>query len=214
MIIYAISGLGADYRVFQFLHLDCQIEYINWIEPLPNESLSAYSLRLSNQINTNSEFGLMGVSFGGLVATEISKVLNPKLTILISSAETMNELGPFIPFIGRLNLLRFIPSVFFDLPRPIAPYLFGTNEKKLLNSILNDSDNNFTKWALSQLTKWSNTKKIPNCLKICGTEDKLIPPSLDSNTVLINGGAHIMVVDKANQISGEINAFLKSENLL
>ena len=88
MKIYGISGLGADKRIFDSLNLDYPLIPVDWIEPTENESLKDYSNRLLKVIDTKSDFALLGVSFGGLVAVEISKVLKPRLTIIISSAET------------------------------------------------------------------------------------------------------------------------------
>ncbi len=39
MILYAISGLAADKRVFDFLKLDCKLIPLDWIKPFKNEAL-------------------------------------------------------------------------------------------------------------------------------------------------------------------------------
>ncbi|MFT4760495.1 MAG: hypothetical protein ACI9LN_002468, partial [Saprospiraceae bacterium] len=123
MKIYGISGLGADKRVFKYLKLDCEFISIDWIPPCENESIESYSLRLSKVINTNEEFGILGVSFGGLVATEISKKLNPKLTILISSAETNQELRSIYSFFGKTGIINWLPKQLFDPPRFLAHWV-------------------------------------------------------------------------------------------
>lgn len=205
MKLYGISGLGADKRVFDYLALDCDFIPIEWIEPKPNESIEDYSLRLSAVIDNDIEFGILGVSFGGLIATEISKILKPVLTILISSVETKYELRPLIKAIGKLNLTKVIPLKLFDPPRKIAHFLFGTNKTQLLDSILDDSDIRFTKWAICELVSWKNQEKLESVLKIGGTKDKLIPSRWIENTNLINGGGHFMIVDKATEISKLIN---------
>ncbi len=76
MKIYGISGLGADKRAFQFLTLACEFIPIDWIDPLRTEHIEDYSLRLSKLINQDEDFAILGVSFGGLIAAEISKTLN------------------------------------------------------------------------------------------------------------------------------------------
>jgi len=53
MKLYGISGLGADKRVFQYLKLNCELISIDWIEAKASENIEAYSLRLSEKINTN-----------------------------------------------------------------------------------------------------------------------------------------------------------------
>lgn len=100
MKVYAISGLGADARVFQFLKLPIEIITIDWLSPKRNESLSEYAARLIPQINIKQEFILLGVSFGGLIALELSKLLKPKATILISSFDDPAILPP--PFTDSL----------------------------------------------------------------------------------------------------------------
>ena len=211
MKLYGISGLGADKRVFEYLDLDCKLIPIEWIEPLKNETIESYSIRISKSINREEDFGIMGVSFGGLVAVEISKRLNPKLTILISSAETRLELRLIYRIIGKTKLLKLIPQFLFDPPRIIAYRIFGAVNKKLLNQILNDTDLYFAKWAVIQLTNWSNIEKLSNpVLKIGGTHDKLIPPK--KNQRLIEKGEHFMIVDRAYEISQIINEIIRKTN--
>lgn len=205
MKIYGISGLGADKRVFEFLTLDDEFIPIDWITPHKKESIKSYSKRLSSIIDTSSEFCVVGVSFGGLIATEISQLLNPKLTILISSVQTKNELRPIYRWFGKTKLIQVIPSFLFDPPRIIAYYVFGAKNKKLLSDILDDTDVTFAKWAVTQLMNWKNTTQSERVIKINGTHDKLIPPKGNTKMKLIENGAHFMIVDRADEISNLIN---------
>ena len=71
----------------------------------------------------------------------------------------------------------------------------------------------FAKWAVQELTNWKNETRLENVLKICGTKDKLIPPSKDSTEIhLIEKGAHFMIVDRADEISSIINNRIDEEN--
>lgn len=45
---------------------------IEWIEPLPNETIEQYAKRLAQCIDTSQPYVIIGVSFGGLIATEIN----------------------------------------------------------------------------------------------------------------------------------------------
>ena len=210
MKIYALSGLGADERVFNYLNLSAEIIPIPWIVPQKDEPLSAYALSLSEAIDTKEEFILLGVSFGGLVAVELAKQLSPKLTILISSAETKYELRSSFRLLGRLGLLRWIPSKYFDPPRKVIYWLFGTYHQDLLGQILDDTDWTFGKWASIELITWSNTAPIKGeVLKISGGKDRVIPPSKDPRIHLIPQGGHFMVVDLADEVSEVINGRLR-----
>ncbi|OJJ15392.1 hypothetical protein BKI52_38915 [marine bacterium AO1-C] len=206
MKLYGISGLGADKRVFQYLTLDFEFIPIDWIEPLPKEAIADYAMRLSKKIDTNERFGIIGVSFGGLVAVEISKQLSPALTILISSAETKHELRAVYRAIGNLKILKLFPRILFNPPKKAANWLFGAQNKKLLGQILDDTDLMFAKWAVIELTNWKNTTRLTNhTVKIAGTKDKMIPPRNENHTQLIEGGEHFMIVDRASEVSKIIN---------
>ncbi|MBQ4804525.1 alpha/beta hydrolase [Aquimarina sp. MMG015] len=209
MKIYGISGLGADKRVFDSLSLEFEFIPIDWIDPHKNESIENYSKRLSVVIDTKNDFCLIGVSFGGLIASEISKILNPKTTILISSAHTKNELRTIFRWFGKTKLIKLMPTSLFDPPRLIAKYLFGAKNTKLLNDILDDTDLLFAKWAVNELTNWKNITQLKNVLKINGTKDKLIPPKGNTKMELIENGGHFMIVDKADEISKIINNQIK-----
>jgi pimeloyl-ACP methyl ester carboxylesterase len=206
MKIYAISGLGADERVFKYLSLKYELVPISWIKPLNKESIIDYSQRLIDKYDLKNEhdFGVLGVSFGGLIATEISKLLNPIFTILISSVETRDDLNGVIKLAGKSKLIELIPERLFNPPKPIAHFLFGTDKKELLNSILDDTDLNFAKWATRELINWQNQIRLPKLIKIGGSKDKLLAPK-GNNTIIVKGGEHFMMVDRADEISEIIN---------
>ena len=209
MKIYGISGLGADKRVFDKLTLNAEFIPVDWIEPFKKESIESYALRLSDKIDPKEMYGLLGVSFGGLVAVEISKKLNPALTILISSVETKNDLSSVLKTVGKTGLVKYLPAWMFNSPRWLASYIFGAKNKVLLRNILDDTDLTFTKWAINELMKWKNEQKLERVLKIEGASDKLIIPTGDENSKLVDAGGHFMIVDKAEEISRLINIELK-----
>ncbi|APY06843.1 hypothetical protein BWZ20_00375 [Winogradskyella sp. J14-2] len=211
MKIFGISGLGADKRVFKYLTLEHELIPVDWIKPNKNETIIDYSKRLIEEygIGNQEDFGILGVSFGGLVATEISKLTKPKFTILISSVETKSELSGIIKLAGKSNLIELIPEKLLNPPKVIAHFMFGTEKKELLNSILDDTDLNFTKWAIRELMNWSNETELKNLIKIGGTKDKLLPPK-GKNTILVQNGEHFMIVDKAKKISDIINSRIKT----
>ncbi len=206
MKLYAISGLGADKRVFDYLKLNCPLICIDWISPEKNESLKKYAQRLAEVIETDEVFGILGVSFGGTIAVEMSKILKPKLTVLISSAEVKQELRWSFRMVGKTGVFKMLPTIFFKPPKRIMGFLFGTKTTTLLNAILDDTDPAFVKWALSALAHWDNEHCGGDTIKISGTKDKLIPPSKNNNSILIEDGQHFMIVDKADEISCIINA--------
>jgi hypothetical protein len=55
MKIYAISGLGADKRVFEYLSLEHELVPISWIKPKSKESIIDYAERLIDKYDLRNE---------------------------------------------------------------------------------------------------------------------------------------------------------------
>lgn len=209
MKIYAISGLGADERVFEFLNLNHHIIPLPWIKHKTNETVESYAKRLSEDINTNEPYTILGVSFGGLVACEMAKFLDPVCTIIISSGERRSDLPWFFRLAGNLRLIKVVPQFMLKPPTWLACILFGTKRKNLIRNILKDTNMSFAKWAISELLTWQNKSKLINGLIIRGANDIFVKNKCAD--VLVNNGAHFMIVDKADEISDIINNHLKQK---
>jgi pimeloyl-ACP methyl ester carboxylesterase len=85
MTLYFISGLGADMRIFEKIQFSDSFKliFIDWIVPIKNEPIRDYATRLSHSINTAEPFVIIGLSFGGMIATELSTIVVPQKTILL-----------------------------------------------------------------------------------------------------------------------------------
>jgi len=202
-----IGGLGADERVLNYLKLDVETTVIKWIEPKPKEELKSYAIRLTEQINQKDEFGILGVSFGGIVAIELSKLIKPSKLILISSVETSTQLPQTYVSLGKTQILNLIPNTLIKPPKPLLGFLFGAKNKQLLKQIIKDTEPEFIRWALNAIINWSNEETPIEAIRIHGTKDKLIPLKGEANE--IKDGGHFMIVDKAEEISNLINEQMK-----
>ncbi len=213
MNLYFISGLGADERVFQKLTLPekYNINQIKWPELSENETLQSYCHKISKLIDTSQDFSLIGLSFGGIVATEITKFLKPKMTIIISSISTQNEL-PFLYKICRLlRLNKFVPAFTMNKVYPFTYWYFGVKEladKKLLKQVIKDTSPKFLKWAINEILNWQNEIRPTNLYHIHGTSDRLFPFSQTHADQAVKNGGHLMVYTNANTVSALINDLL------
>ena len=215
MNVYFISGLGADERVFKKLTLPQQykINHIQWPELSMNETLHSYCLKISELIDTSQPFSLIGLSFGGIVATEISKFLEPKVTIIISSISNRNELPIQYKICKLLSLHKLVPAFAMNKVYPFTFWYFGVTEpddKKLLRAIIKDTPKNFLKWAINEILCWENEVRPNNLYHIHGTNDKLFPFSLTKADKAVENGGHLMVYTNANSVSEIIRARLHS----
>ncbi|PTS94114.1 alpha/beta hydrolase [Pedobacter sp. HMWF019] len=204
--IYFISGLGADRRAFRRLvfPVDVELIHLDWITPLPKESLQNYAARLSEGIDPSVPFYLIGLSFGGMLATEIAKKLKPIHTFLISSVPVYTQLPWYYRTAGFLRLERMVPLGLMKQSNSIGLKFLGgktSEELSLLKQLIEDSDPYFMKWALTCILNWRN-KEIPTDLThIHGTNDNILPAKYTKPDFLIKGGGHFMVYGDAGEIS-------------
>ena len=205
--IYLFSGLGADYRVFEKLDFSSfNITYINWIIPEKAESIVSYAYRISNQIKTENPI-LIGLSFGGLVAIEVSKHIKTEKIILLASAKTKLEIPFYYKLAGKLQLHKLIPARIFKSANFLSYWFFGINnksEKLLLKNILKDTDASFLKWALNEIVNWENIKVEANLIHIHGSSDRILPIKYINVDFKVKNGGHFMTLNKDIELSNLI----------
>lgn len=202
--IYIFSGLGVDERVFKNMDFSgFEVSFISWINPLEKESIESYAKRLSAQI-TEIKPILVGLSFGGMMAIEVAKLLETEKVILIASAKTKHEIPFYYRLGGILRLQKLIPISFLKNANFITYWFFGTQtkeEKHLLKNILNDTDSLFLRWAINKIVYWKNETCLQNLIHIHGTKDRVLPIRYVSFDIKITDGGHLMTVNKAVEIS-------------
>ena len=207
--IFIFSGLGTDERVFKYLKFPgCDVSFIKWIVPLQSETLPEYAKRLLQQIDSAKPI-LIGLSFGGIVAIEVSKLIETEKLILIASAKTRKEVPFYYRIAGKLNLHKLIPACILKHQNFASNWLFGlqtVEDKQLLGEILNDTNPNFLKWAINAIVKWENQTQVKNVIHIHGTSDRILPYRFIKADCTIQNGGHFMSVNK----SSEINSILKT----
>ncbi|MBC7867969.1 MAG: alpha/beta hydrolase [Gloeobacteraceae cyanobacterium ES-bin-316] len=209
MKAYFISGLAADCRVFKYIQLPPGYEtvFLDWISPLKNESLQAYSFRMAESIDTSQPFVLVGLSMGGMIATEIANKYQPVACILLSSVPTHKQMPGYFKLAYVLKLHRLVPIGLLQkasiMKRGLAPD--NKADKELLKQVIKDSDPAFIRWAMNAILCWKN-ETIPKPLwHIHGRKDEILPYRYTKPTHSVEGGNHVMIMSKA----GELNKFLK-----
>lgn len=213
--IYIFSGLGVDRRVFDnidFGNLD--IEFVDWIAPIENESLANYAKRISSKITSQNPI-MIGLSFGGIVAVEISKILRTDKIILIASAKNKYELPSVYRLTGKLKLNKLIPKSIFKKQNFITNWLFGIeteSEKQLLKNILHDTDPNFFSWAIHEIVNWKNEVSPTHSIHIHGNKDRIIPINNIKPDYVIAGGGHFMTVNQPAEIGTIIQNLLSTHH--
>ncbi len=214
MKVYFISGLAADRRVFRNIRLPegYKTIYLDWITHHPHESLESYASRLAQKIDTTDKFVLVGLSMGGMIASEIAKFYQPQLTILISSVPVYHHFPRRFRLAKMLNMHRVIPVSMFKsasvIKRLFAPE--SREDKQVLLQLVRESDPAFIKWALGAILHWKNESVPVPMAHIHGSKDEILPVKYTSPTHIINRGTHLMVMNRASEINRLLAELLNS----
>ncbi len=204
MQVYFLSGLGADKRIFELLNLSfCEPVFIDWIPPQQNETLQHYALRIKEEFIPENAI-VLGLSFGGMLATEITKQDSSVKAILISSAKTIYELPPYYKSGKFMRLHYWVPGEVQKRFMLKMKWLFGINTiatTKIYKEIISDCNPTFNQWAIDAILNWNNIEVPENIIHIHGTHDKVLPYKYVKCNRTVQKGEHLMVLEQANIIS-------------
>ncbi|MGG9960517.1 alpha/beta fold hydrolase [Ferruginibacter sp. SUN106] len=216
MTIYFLSGLGADKTAFKYLTFPKGVTavFIDWLAPEKNETIQEYAKRIACKIDVSKPFILIGLSFGGMLATEVIEFVKPEKTILVSSAARRQELPVYYKLAGVLGLNKLLPKRSIHKSNIFTNWLFSisaSNDKILLEEILTASNPDFSKWAINEIVNWKRTTAPPNIIRIHGDKDKVLPIINFKPQHLIKKGGHFMIANRANEISSILTAIINEK---
>jgi len=205
MRVYFLSGLGADKTVFQLLDLRfCEPIFIEWITPLKKEPLRDYALRIKKENDIPDDAVVVGLSFGGMLATEIAKAFPQVRAILLSSAKTRKEIPAMYRTGNYLPLYKWSPPAFQKFFMRHYEKMFGITSKRgkeIYQAVIARADTVFNNWAVWALLHWQNMQVPPNVVHAHGTNDKILYYKNIHCDITIPNGGHLMVMEQAVEIS-------------
>jgi pimeloyl-ACP methyl ester carboxylesterase len=212
--VYFISGLGADSRVFRHIQLPPGFEaaYLDWVKPDKNESLHNYAMRLAERIDTKEQFIIVGLSMGGMMAVEISKLYHPLTTILLSSVPCSAHLPFYYRAAAKLRLHRIVPISVLKSASFVKRFFTAEKDedKKLLHQLIRDTDPAFIRWAINAILYWDCKDFSCRYIHIHGARDLILPVRYTRPTHVIQKAGHLMVMTKAMEINAILADALKN----
>ena len=213
MKLYCIPGMGTDRRIYErlapLLRVD-EITYLDYIEPLDTrEPIQSYAKRLCTPMLAESRPPLlMGMSLGGFLATEISRMLELKKLFLISTMKTVSGAPWYFRPLQSIPLYRLIPSQLSKISMGQLSYYLGIVSKEgkdALSKMIRDRSVAHLNWARYTAINWKNATPPTNYVHIHGTKDHIFPYPKANPTYAIQDGTHCMIFDKATEIAEIIN---------
>ena len=204
--IYLLPGMNSHYPVYsRLLPLVENVKVVDFIEPEPRESLPSYAERMSCYFDTAAYIG--GVSFGGILAQEISRIIKPRGCLLISTIVGPHQLPPSVRgfrAIGRRtysNAHKLLCRSASFVPRRIrtsATYRIGR---------LAGENGNWQRWATGAILDWNpDVGSIPvPTLQIHGDADRTFPINLTTPDIIVPTGRHALPVSHPEEVAAAIH---------
>jgi pimeloyl-ACP methyl ester carboxylesterase len=147
---------------------------------------------------------VVGVSFGGMLATEMAKNDPLLRAIIISSNKTAKEFPGYLRIWKKFPVYRWVPGKLTKLVGQLSAPIMGPKgkeQKKLFKEIVSETNPDFNSWAIDAILHWKNQVVPPNVIQIHGNADTLLPYKLVRPEFTIKGGTHLMIMDHAAELS-------------
>jgi len=213
--VYFLPGLAANQSIFKNIKLDTDIfdmYYLEWMIPYYNESIVDYALRFCKEIKHENAV-LIGVSFGGIIAQEMSLVRRFKKIIIISSVKNRDELPMHLQLAGKTKAYKLVPTSLFaqniDL---LSKFVFNktiTKRLDLYKLYLSITDKRYLDWAIEQVVLWGQTAHDPNLIHIHGDLDTIFPINNIKDCIVVKGGTHVMILNKYKWLNQNLTDLIK-----
>jgi len=213
MKVYLIPGQGADYKLFSQLKLDDKYDtvFIHFTTPPKKCDLRAYAEILLDQIDTSENFILIGVSIGGMIAVEMTELVKPMQTIVMSSAKCRQELPHRYRFMRVLPLNKLVPKSLYKIGAQIAQPLVEPDRKvgkEVFKAMLKAKSSKFFKRTANMIVNWKRKTYPEGIIHIHGNNDHTIPLRKVKANYVVENGSHMMVYTKGDEISTLLNKVL------
>ena len=205
--IYFMPGLAAGPEIFHNLTLDPEIyefHYLTWKKPLAlEETIANYAMRMTEEVHHENPI-LIGVSFGGIIVQEMSKFMDVKKIIIISSVKSTGELPKRFKIASRSKIYKLFPTQIVTNFESYAKYFVGKSlekKAKIYKKYLSVRGKTYIKWSIHNAINWRQEKPMEGIVHIHGAKDEIFPIKSIKNCIRIEDGNHSMIILKAKEIS-------------
>lgn len=210
--IILFPALGASERLFdRFDFGNTKTQVIKFLIPEKNETLPHYCRRLAEIIPPDENLIFIGVSFGGILAQEVSKIIPVKKIILISAIKTEDEKPLYFSLVKNIPAYKLLPVSWLKAVVVFLSDVFtpkSIEERKLFMSFIEEADSRVVRWGIHQTIHWEQKQVLTNVTHIHGSKDRLFPVKKIKTFLPIKGGSHLMVIQRTEEINALINKLI------
>ena len=213
--VYLMPGMAASPSIFEYIKLpetQYKIHWLEWQIPKQDETLQDYAKRMCNFVK-HKDVVLLGVSFGGILVQEMSKIIKVKKLFVVSSVKSHHELPKRFKILKVTKAYKILPTQLVSNIDLLAKYAFGETIKKrvdLYKKYLSFSDTAYLDWSIKQVVCWNQEQPNPDAIYIHGDKDVVFPHSCLGNCIVLKGGTHIMIIKKYKWFNENLPKLIES----
>lgn len=211
--VYFMPGLAASATIFERIVLPediFEMHLLEWEIPLGNEPLAKYAERMTEKIKHENPI-LIGVSFGGILVQEMSKFIDVRKVIIISSVKSNLEFPRRFKVAKVTKAYKLIPmSLILNLEN-LAKFSFGekiNHRLKLYEKFLSVRDIGYLEWAVEKVILWDRTVVDDEVVHIHGDMDDVFPIRYIGDCTVVKGGTHVMILNKYKWLNANLPAII------
>ena len=207
--IQLLPGMAAAYPVYAKLKELVEISEVPFLDPEPNERLVDYSRRMATRFDADSFIG--GISFGGIVAQEVARLLRPRGCIVIASVREADELPLRLRIwrpLGQQRIERLLGSLAAG-----AGVVGRMVRSRFALRLTRTLSSEWHRWATASVIGWRPTSRLDvPTLHLQGDSDATFPLRNVRPDVVIPGGKHALPVSNPAEVAAAIAQFVEQHS--
>lgn len=196
-MIFLIPGIGGTAELFSDYRFPVPFLAVDYPRPKTLEmSIRQYAQQLVEHCGIRPGDALVGMSLGGMMACEISKVVEIDQLILISSGTCKEHINPVLRRLGFLG--PHMPFSWLQkLPIPAASRL-----RRRMIQMFREADPVFLNWACSCAPHWEGLENHPRLTQIHGEWDPVFPFCYQRDRIhyRLQRAAHLAVLVQQKEV--------------
>lgn len=215
--IFLLPGLGLDERLYATQRLEFpSLQVPIWLRPKWFESLPQYSRRIAQAIDPRGPCFVGGMSFGGMVALEMSRHLDCRGCFLISSVRSSAELplwarllapGAWLLPLGSDRIAASLATAaMWTMGRrcPASWRQFCTHLSKTRAPML--------PWACRAAVSWKPASTTCPVYQIHGDRDPILTHRNTRAEVIVPRGGHLLPLTHPFAVNDWLRRSISSES--
>lgn len=200
---YLIPGMGANRRLYENYRLPGKIHYLEWEYVAGAETLTDYAAHLAGRIETKNNI-IVGSSMGGMMAVELSRIIKPALTVLISAPTGRHQFPRSLKILDRIGLHRAMgPNTLCKLTKLCDTFMgFKTEEQRsMFYEMMQSNGPDFLHYSVKAVLGWNNLD-LPegSFVQIIGDRDRLFDCRKIPGSIVLKGSGHFSTYERSEEI--------------